>query len=76
MRQILFFHPRFMKQLLEANRNAGIEPPLKILVMERPDGAVMVRYHDPGHLFAPYPGTEAVAREFKAIMERITGAVR
>ncbi len=38
MRQIVFFHPRYMKQILETNRNGGIEPPLKVLVMEQPDG--------------------------------------
>jgi uncharacterized protein (DUF302 family) len=76
MRQILFFHPRFMKQIVETNRNGGMEPPLKILVMERPDGAVMVRYHSPEHLFAPYGGLEGVAQELEGVVERIVAAVR
>ncbi|MFQ5537951.1 MAG: hypothetical protein ACE5GJ_10940 [Gemmatimonadota bacterium] len=46
MRQIMYFHPRFMKEIIEANRNDGIEPPLNIFVMETPNG-VMVRHHDP-----------------------------
>ena len=76
MRQIFFFHPRYMKQIIEANRNGGIEPPLKVLVMERPDGGVMVRYHDPVHQFAPYAGLEDVAAELRAVVEKVVGAVR
>ncbi|MEQ9569570.1 MAG: DUF302 domain-containing protein [Longimicrobiales bacterium] len=76
MRQILFFHPRFMKQIVETNRNAGIVPPLKILVMERPDGTVMVRYHDPVHLFQPYDGLEGVASELNTVVQRIAASVR
>lgn len=76
MRQILFFHPRFMKTIIETNRNAGIEPPLKVLVMERPDGQVMVRYHDPEHLFAPYDGLGDIASELKGVVEQIVASVR
>lgn len=76
MRQIFFFHPRFMKQIIETDRNGGIEPPLKVLVMERPDGKVMVRYHDPEHLFAPYDGLGELATELKGITERVVAAVR
>ena len=76
MRQIFFFHPRFMKQIIETNRNGGIEPPLKILVMERPDGGAMVRYHDPAHLFEPYDGLGEVAAELKGIVERVIATVR
>jgi len=76
MRQILFFHPRFMKQIIETNRNGGIEPPLKLLVGERPDGSVMVRYHDPVHQFAPYDGLEDLASEFRGIFERVVASVK
>jgi len=75
MRQILYFHPRFMKRIVEANRNGGIEPPLKILVMETPRGT-MVRYHDPVHLFAPYDGLGEVAQELGSATERIVATVR
>ena len=76
MRQIFFFHPRYMKRIFETNRNGGIEPPLKVLVMERPDGGVMVRYHDPVHQFAPYPGLEDVAADLRTVIEKVVGAVR
>ena len=76
MKQILYFHPRFMQQIIETNRNGGIVPPLKILVMERPDGGVMVRYHDPVALFSSYQGLGAVAQELKGITERIVATVQ
>lgn len=76
MKQILYFHPRFMQQIIETNRNGGIVPPLKILVMERPDGGVMVRYHDPVALFSEYQGLGGVAQELKGLTERIVATVR
>ena len=76
MRQIFFFHPRYMEAILERNRNAGIVPPLKILVMESPDGGVMVRYHDPVDLFAPYAGVGEVAEELRDVFQGIVEAVR
>lgn len=76
MRQILFFHPRYMKRIFETNRNGGIEPPLKLLVMERPDGGAIVRYHAPSHLFAAYTGLEPVAQELQEVVERIVTSVR
>ena len=74
MRQILFFHPRYMKQIVETNRNGGIEPPLKVLVMESPNG-VMVRYEKPKHQFEAYSGLEEVAEELQRLVERVVAAV-
>jgi uncharacterized protein (DUF302 family) len=76
MRQLLFFHPRYMKAIIGANPNGGIEAPLKVLVMERPDGKTVVRYHDLKHLFAPYAGLEEIASEMQGAMERIVASVR
>lgn len=76
MRQIFFFHPRYMKGIIETNRNGGIEPPLKILVMEAPNGQVMVRYHDPVHQFAPYDGLAEIATELRGVVEKIVNSIR
>ncbi len=75
MRQILFFHPRYMKQIVEANRIGGIEPPLKILVMEMPNGRVMVRYEQPEHQLSPYDGLESIAEELQGVVERIVATI-
>lgn len=76
MRQILFFHPRYMRQIIETNRHGGIVPPLKVLVMETPNGRVMVRYHDPMHQFEPYTGLEELAAELRGVIEKVVAAVR
>ena len=76
MRQIFFFHPRYMKGIIETNRNGGIEPPLKILVMEAPNGQVMVRYHDPVRQFAPYDGLAEIATELRGVVEKIVNSIR
>ncbi len=76
MRQILFFHPRFMKRLIETNRHGGIVPPLKVLVMEMPNGRVMVRYHDPVHQLEPYTGLEELAAELRGVIEHVVAAVQ
>ncbi len=65
-----------MKRIIETNRNGGIEPPLKILVMEAPDGRVLVRYHDPVHQFAPYDGLSEIATELRGALQNIVNSVR
>jgi uncharacterized protein (DUF302 family) len=76
MRQVFFFHPRYMQRIIETNRNGGIEPPIKILVMEAPDGRVMLRYHDPVHQFAPYDGLSEIATELRGVVARIVDSIR
>ncbi len=76
MKQILFFHPRYMKQIVEANPNGTIEPPLKIAVMERPDGKVMVRYVNPSYQFGRYENLDEIGKELKQLVERIVTSVQ
>ncbi|MCH8928346.1 MAG: DUF302 domain-containing protein [Candidatus Marinimicrobia bacterium] len=71
MRQIFFFHPRYMKRIYETNKLASIEPPLKIVVMEMPNGKVMVRYIRPSHKFNPYMGLNELAAELDELLVTI-----
>ena len=75
MKQILFFHPRYMKRILESNRNGTIVAPLKIAVMEMPTGRVMVRYNRPTNLFDGYDGLSDLAAELEGIIEKIVGEI-
>ncbi|MFQ5689421.1 MAG: DUF302 domain-containing protein [Gemmatimonadota bacterium] len=75
MRQILFFHPRYMKRILEGNLNAALEPPLKIAVMETADGRVMVRHFDLEKEFGRYPGLEKLGRELAGVVDAIVASV-
>ncbi|MCH8838372.1 MAG: DUF302 domain-containing protein [Candidatus Marinimicrobia bacterium] len=76
MKQLLFFHPRYMKMIMEANPMGTIEPPLKIAVMERPDGQVMVKYIKPSALLGKYSGLEEIGKELDEIVTQITDSVR
>lgn len=53
-RQILFFHPRFLADVLGVDQAALLEAPLKFAVLERPSGSVVIRWHDPAPVFARY----------------------
>ena len=75
MKQLLFFHPRFMKRIIETNRLGAIEPPLKVAIMERPDGKVMVKYVKPSYLLGAYPGLEALGAELDTVVQRIASSV-
>ncbi|MFN3867518.1 MAG: DUF302 domain-containing protein [Hyphomicrobiaceae bacterium] len=72
LRQILFFHPRYMARLLASNPAAVVEVPLKLVVMAGPDGAVSVRYPDIRAALASYPGLADLADDLAAALDRIT----
>ena len=75
MKQLLFFHPRYMKRIRETNPAGTIEPPLKLAVMEGPDGKVMVRYIKPSYLFGRYAGLDPIGQELEDLVERIVAVV-
>lgn len=70
MKQIFFFHPKYMAQVLAANPMAGIVIPLKLIIMEK-DGKVMIRYFMPSEVLKPYKGTEKIAQELDVIVNKI-----
>lgn len=76
MKQILFFHPHFMKEIIQINKNAGIEPPLKVLVMEKPNGKVMVKYIKPTYIFGKYKGLEKTGEKLEKLVQKIVAQVK
>ena len=75
MRQLFFFHPRYMKRIYESNKQASIEPPLKYVVMEMPNGKVMVRYIKPSYKFNPYSGLNDLATELDELMAIVAKSI-
>ncbi|GBD88216.1 hypothetical protein BMS3Abin03_02151 [bacterium BMS3Abin03] len=47
IKQLLYFNPNYGRRIYETNNKAGIQIPLKFIVMEKPDGKVVVRYFMP-----------------------------
>jgi uncharacterized protein (DUF302 family) len=74
-RQLFFFHPRYMRQLLAIDPNAVIEVPLKLVVMQLPDGRVTLRQPRVDLLLAHYPGLTALGHELAAIGARLADAI-
>ena len=71
--QFLFFHPRLMRRLLEADSAAVVEAPLKVAVLDISDTEVMVRCVDPGSAFARYenPALVVLGLELRVICREI-----
>ena len=75
MRHIFFFHPRYMKRIYETNKQASIEPPLKFVVMEMPNGKVMVHYIRPSYKLSPYMGLNELAIELDELTATIAKSI-
>jgi len=66
-KQLLYFHPNYMKQLLDTHPESAIQAPLKFVVREEQDGGVEVLYIKPTDLFSAYIELE----EFGKMLEKI-----
>lgn len=71
---IEFFHPRYGKTIVENDHAAGIETPLRLVVMEG-DMGTMISYYEPSHVFARYPRLKALGEELDGVLARIAEAV-
>lgn len=74
MQSILFFHPQYGKMIYQTDRRAGIEPPLKIVVMEG-DMGTMISYYKPSYVFGRYPGLVGLGQELDGVLARIAEAL-
>ncbi|MBI5096995.1 MAG: DUF302 domain-containing protein [Nitrospirae bacterium] len=74
MMGIEFFHPRYGKVIFQNDHMAGVETPLRIVVMESEMGT-MFTYWKPSHTFAPYPKLKDLGRELDGVLESITKSV-
>jgi uncharacterized protein (DUF302 family) len=74
-RQLLFFHPRYMKRLLDADPAAGLEAPLKFLILTDGTGAV-VRWFDPVASFGRYDNEalRSLGLELSVLCQQIADA--
>lgn len=69
-----FFHPKYGKALFENDHRAGIEIPLRIVVMEG-DMGVMFTYRKPSITFGQYPKLKSLGEELDGVLAKITDAV-
>jgi uncharacterized protein (DUF302 family) len=70
MKQLFFLNPFYMRKVAEANKMAGIQIPLKLIIKET-DKGVIIRYFLPSTILKPYTGTENVANELDSLVANI-----
>jgi len=75
LRQLLFFHPRYLVPLLEADPRALVEVPLKLVILELPDGKVSVRRPEILAAIGGYPALGALAAELDALCRRLVSTL-
>lgn len=74
VRQLLYFHPRWMKIVVETAPDAVIEAPLKFVIRETASGT-KCNYHWPSQTFGRYAGLAATAGELDEIARQIAASL-
>lgn len=74
-RVIGVFNNKFAVEMLRASENAMIEAPVRFYVTEEPDGAGVLSYKTPGHVFAPYAGENPEVSEIAARLDATFAAI-
>jgi uncharacterized protein (DUF302 family) len=74
MRQLLFFHPRYMERLLRADARALQEVPVKIVVLADASGHIVMRGPDMTIAFERYPGAHALGQDLSRLCREIVAA--
>jgi uncharacterized protein (DUF302 family) len=74
-RQLFFFHPRYLVRLLGADPSAVVEIPLKLVVLQMPDGSVSVRHNHVEQLLGRYRNLSGLAAELAEISSRLVATV-
>jgi uncharacterized protein (DUF302 family) len=73
--QLLFFHPRYMQQVLARNNKAVIEAPLKIVIMQTGTSEVRCNYIKPSYLFGRYADLETLGQDLEQVIQKIISAI-
>lgn len=71
---IEFFHPRYGKVIMQNDHAAGIELPLRLVVMEG-DMGTMISYYKPSYTFRKYQKLAELGKELDGVLAKIEQAV-
>lgn len=71
---IEFFHPRYGKVIVQNDHSAGIELPLRLVVMDG-DMGTMISYYKPSYVFSKYPKLKDLGKELDGMLKKIEEAV-
>lgn len=70
---LMVFRNDFALRLLQANRDAGIEAPIRFYVTEEPDHSASLAWQTPSEILAPYasPAIDGLSQELDDIFTAI-----
>ncbi len=68
------FHPRYGKVLYANDKNAFLEVPFRILVIDK-DGEIMIQYRKPSAALAGYSGVSSLGDELDEVFSKIVSSV-
>lgn len=71
---IEFFHPRYGKVIVQSDHAAGIEIPLRLIVMEG-DMGTMISYYKPSYILRKYQKLAELGKELDGALAKIEQAV-
>jgi len=71
---IEFFHPRYGKVIVQNDHAAGLEIPLRLVIMEG-DMGTMLTYEKPSHTFNKYPKLKKLGEELDGVLATIQASV-
>ncbi len=74
IKSLEIFHPRFGKAIYEADKNALLEAPLRILVREK-SGGVIIQYRKPSVILAGYSGLSGLGGDLDKVFKKIVDSV-
>lgn len=65
IRQLLFFHPRYMKIIVDKDPDSVIRAPLKIALQSTGNNETLVMFNDPKDIFAGSSGLDDLSEELE-----------
>jgi uncharacterized protein (DUF302 family) len=68
------FRPDLGTPIFDNDPTAAMEIPLKILLFERGDGKVVIRYKKPSSVLADYKGLESLGKQLDDLVAQLTDA--
>jgi uncharacterized protein (DUF302 family) len=75
VRQLLYFHPRYVAKMLPIDLASFPEIPLKLVILQTPDGRVTVRHNTVESLLGRYPGLSDIVVELSALARSLLKSV-
>lgn len=75
VRQLFYFHPRYVAKMLPIDLASFPEIPLKFVILQTPDGRVTVRHNTVESLLGRYPGLSDIVVELSALARSLLRSV-